>query len=191
MMRPPLRVRSTVINNIRLYTGLPPAERYNIVIVPFTPETSLSHCPRCGKAVKTEARFCAMCGLSLAPGHNNTHAPGTIPHPNASPTPEDHAPVTEAANLFYRTESAWGGKRLLGTENIGVVLINTGYPLRNVIFRVQGFDDKGNELFSVNHEVKHLEQDRPATVEVASYDIPSAPADIRVSLMSAEFASID
>lgn len=153
--------------------------------------TSVANCPRCGRSTKTDANFCAMCGLSLAPGINNTHAPGTIPHPTPSAPPENHAPVTDAADIYYRTESAWGGQRLLGTENIGVILHNTGYPLRNVIFRVQGFDDTNNEIFNVKQELKTLRQNEPTTLEVASYDIPSAPTDIRVSLVSADFAPVD
>ncbi len=132
-----------------------------------------------------------MCGLSLTPGVNNTLAPGTIAHPHPSPTPENHEPVADATNLHYRTESAWGGQRLLGTENIGVVIHNTGYPLRNVILRIRGFDDKKTEIFSVDSEMKRLETDEPTTTEVASYDIPSAPEGITVSLVSADFAPFD
>lgn len=148
-------------------------------------------CPRCGSANTPAARYCARCGLSLTTAIGGTPEAGRIRHPNALPAPAGYEPFADAADLYWHWESAWGGKRLLGTESIGVLLFNAGYPLSNVTVQITGESQTGRRLFEVQQTAEELPRGEPVMVEVASYDIPSPPERLRVSLVSAEFGAVD
>ena len=83
--------------------------------------------------------------------------------------------------------SAWGGARLLGTENVGVTLFNAGYPLRAVELIVEGVDDAGKSLFRLRHLLDRLPRRTEMEFEVPSYEMADDTANLRVELASAEY----
>lgn len=91
-------------------------------------------------------------------------------------------------HLYYRFESAWGGQRLLDTEGIGLVLLNGGYALRDVVVNVQGQSTDGAMLFEGEYSVPELPRGKETLAEVPSYDVPDRVAALKVSLVSASFA---
>jgi hypothetical protein len=117
--------------------------------------------------------------------------PGQIRHPEPLPAPEGFEPIRKAADLYHYSESAWGGRRLLGTENIGFRVFNAGYPLRDVTLSIRGEDDGGSQIFAVEHTVEELPRGEQVTLEVASYEIPAEPKRLTVTLVSAEFYPVD
>lgn len=145
------------------------------------------HCPRCDAGTSPEGKFCAQCGLSLI-GIEGEPVAGQTRHPNPLAVPDEYQLIDDAVDLYFRFESAWGGKRLSGTENIGVVLLNTGYPLREVTLRVRGHDEAGQELFSVEQTADELPRGEPAQIEIASYEIPADLRRLDVTLVSAAFS---
>ncbi len=147
-------------------------------------------CPRCQTRTPAPARFCARCGLALSGGPFGPPAAGRVRHPSPLAIPDDLEPVDGAVQLYFATESAWGGRRLLGTENIGLRLLNAGYAMRDVRLRVRGVDAAGREVLAI--ELAAPEWPRgPLTLEVPSYEIREAPAQLKVTLVSAEFAPVD
>ena len=148
-------------------------------------------CPRCRQTNLNVARFCGQCGLSLEPGVEGKREAGRVRHPDPLVIPDGCERIINAADVYYRTESAWGGRRLSGTENIGVILYNVGYPLREVVLMVRGYDGEGSELFAVEQVVDELPRGDRVTVEIASYEIPSPPERLSVALVSAEFVQIE
>ena len=148
-------------------------------------------CPRCRQSNPDVARFCGRCGLSLEPGVDGKREAGWVRHPDPLVIPEGCERIANAADLYYRTESAWGGRRLSGTENIGVILYNVGYPLCEAVLLVRGSDSEGNELFAVEQVADELPRGERVTVEIASYEIPSPPERLSVALVSAEFVQIE
>ncbi len=148
------------------------------------------HCPRCDAETTPEAKFCARCGLSLTGLHGKAVA-GQTRHPSPLAVPDEYELIGGAVDLYFRTESAWGGKRLSGRESIGVVLLNTGYPLCGVTIKVRGEDQAGKELFAIERTADDLPRGEPVTVEVPSYEITAEPARLVVLLVSAAFSPID
>lgn len=146
-------------------------------------------CPRCRADNRPAARFCARCGLSLSPGPGGSLAPGRVRHPDALPAPAGFRPCGDAANLYFRWESAWGGSTLLGTESIAVTLFNGGYALEAVVLTLEGRDETGGQLFAVEHTVEDLPAGKQVNVEIPSYEIPAPAKELMVSLVSAEFAA--
>ena len=144
-------------------------------------------CPRCQSVNRPVARFCANCGLALGTGLDGPSEAGRIRHPEPLAPPEGFELCQQAAELYYHLEAAWGGERLLGTESIGVVLFNAGYPLQEVVLNVRGADDSGKELFSVEHAVQDLPRGEQVKIEVPSYELPAPMRVLSVSLVSAEF----
>ena len=143
-------------------------------------------CPRCQTVLRPAARFCGRCGLLLESVGTELVA-GRIRHPNPLPPPESFQPCGEAADLYYRWESAWGGSMLLGTEGIAVFLFSGGYPLRQVVLRIEGADDQGRQLLAVQRTVDDLPRGRQIRLELASYELPAPVRSIGASLVSAEF----
>lgn len=137
-----------------------------------------------------QARFCARCGLSLVGGASGPPLAGRVRHPNPLAIPDEYELVEDAVQLYFATESVWGGRRLLGTENIGLRLLNVGYSLRNVHVRVRGVDEAGREVLSVELCAPELPRGT-LLLEVPSYEIKEAPAKLRVAMVSAEFAPVD
>ncbi|GAG15174.1 unnamed protein product [marine sediment metagenome] len=128
--------------------------------------------------------------MSLAPGIRGTPVAGQVRHPEPLSVPADFEPIGDAADLYFRSESAWGGQRLLSTESIGVVVLNTGYSLREATFRVRGEDADGKQLFSVEQATEELPRGEEIKLEIASYEIPSGPERLSVALVSAEFSPV-
>lgn len=144
-------------------------------------------CPRCQSVNRPVARFCANCGLALGTGLDGPSEAGHIRHPEPLAPPEGFELCQRAAELYFRCEAAWGGERLLGTESIGVVLFNAGYPLQEVVLQVRGEDDSGKELFAVEQTVQVLPRGEEVNIEVPSYELPAPMRVLSVWLVSAEF----
>ncbi len=144
-------------------------------------------CPRCRADNRPQARFCARCGLSLSPSPGGSLVPGRVRHPEALPAPEGFSPCGDAANLYFRWESAWGGSPLLGTESLRVTLFNGGYPLSAVVLRLEGRDGTGAEVFAIEHTAEQLSRGQEMNIEIPSYEIPAPAQELAVSLISAAF----
>ena len=86
--------------------------------------------------------------------------------------------------------SVWPGT-MSGTENIGVILYNIGYPLCEVVLMLRGSDGEGTELFAVEQVANELPRGERVTVEIASYEIPSPPRRLSVALVSAAFVQFE
>lgn len=147
-------------------------------------ETMDRTCRDCGARNLAMAQFCARCGSAIAVGPATV---GRAPHPNPAPVPEGYRRCGQATDLYYRVGSAWGGSRLLGTENVGISLFNAGYPLENARLRVDGLDDSGKRLFSVEPSVEFLPQGEAVEVEIPSYEITEPAEELNVTLVSAEY----
>jgi hypothetical protein len=145
-------------------------------------------CPRCHTANRDISRFCARCGLSLAVGVDGTRRPGRVRHPRPTPVPPGYLPCDGAADLHYRMESSLGGKALIGTEGVNVVVLNAGYALREVVLCVRGQGEAGRELFSVERTLDEVPQGQEVSLEVPSYELPAPLRELKLALVSAEFA---
>lgn len=147
-------------------------------------ETMDRTCPDCGARNLAVAQFCARCGSAIAVGPATV---GRAPHPSPAPVPEGYRRCGQATDLYYRVGSAWGGERLLGTENIGIYLFNAGYPLQEVRLRVDGLDAGGKAVFSVEPAVERLPPGEVVWIEIPSYEIAEPAEELRVTLVSAEY----
>ncbi|MFQ5423089.1 MAG: hypothetical protein ACE5F9_03830 [Phycisphaerae bacterium] len=146
-------------------------------------------CPRCRFANRSEARFCARCGLTLdlVPGLPRTA--GHVKHPQPEAVPEQFERCNAAEDLYFRWKAAWGNGTFLGTEPIALTLFNAGYPLESVELKVEGTDGDGTTAFAVVLQTPALPRGRQVGLEVSSYEL-SRPVDgLTVSLVSAEFGS--
>ena len=141
-------------------------------------------CPHCGAENLSVARFCARCGHAIAAGPNTV---GRAAHPSPEAVADGYRKCDRSADLYFRTESAWGGSRLLATENLGLVLLNAGYPLKEAVLRIEGLNGSGQALYEVEHTVEQLPRGKETTVEIPSYEMTEPANDIRVSLVSAEY----
>jgi hypothetical protein len=139
------------------------------------------------------ARFCACCGLPLTAGIDGTRRPGLIAHPTPLPPPENAGwqRVADAADLYFRLESAWGGQRVLDTENIGLLIFNAGYPLQEIVVNVTPAADAGAEPFAADYQIPALPRGQSTSVEIPSWEMRSAMEEVQVRLVSAEFAAED
>lgn len=145
-------------------------------------------CPRCQTSIRGEARFCAKCGLPLTTEDGVISRAGYIRHRYPIPPSPGYEAFESGIDLYYRFESAWGGQRLLDTEGIGLVLLNGGYGLQDVVVRVEGRNASGRTLFDGEYAVPELPRGKETTVEVPSYDVPEPVGALFVSLVSASFA---
>jgi len=130
------------------------------------------------------AHFCAQCGCPL---DDSPQTVGRVGHPTPAAVPTGFRRCDLAADLYYRMGSAWGGTRLLGTENVGVAVFNAGYPLRQVEFIVEGLDAAGASIFRLRQKLGRLPRRAETVFEVPSYELTDATADLRVELASAEY----
>lgn len=144
-------------------------------------------CPRCRSDNRGPARFCAHCGLSLTSSLNGTNEPGKIRHPQPLPAPAGFAPVTDAADLFYKLESAWGGQRVLDTENIGLLIFNAGYPLREVTIRATAESVSDAKPFAAEYAIAELTRGKSVRLEISSWEMPDSVKTPAIRLGSAEF----
>lgn len=147
---------------------------------------SPKRCPRCDASNLAAAHYCARCGMSLSEDALLLR-PGQVRDPSAAAAPGGYRPVRDAANLSYRLESAWGGRRVLGTENVGLVLRNDGYALRDIVLRLRLLDARGAELRRLEQTLRELDRGQEAHAEIPSYDLPDAMHEVEIDLISAEF----
>ena len=142
-------------------------------------------CPKCSKGNVALAEFCAGCGFPLG---NSKATVGRVPHPNPLPVPDGFRKVAAAADLFFGVQSAWGGKRLLATENLGITLLNVGYGLQELAIKIEGFDRAGRRIFEIERRMPLLQRGHRVEIEVPSYEIPDPPEAVDVRLVRAEYA---
>lgn len=145
-------------------------------------------CPRCQTSSPDVARYCRHCGLRLHRGATGILGAGHAAHPEPDTIPDEFRPVTGAADLHYTWESASGGRPLLGTETLQVILLNVGYDLVEVTLRVCGRDPSGQVVADITQEVPELPRARRVPVEVPSYELNAPLAALEVTLVSATFA---
>lgn len=141
-------------------------------------------CGECSGRNVGAGDFCRHCGKPLNPAHSTA---GRAVHSAPLPVPSAMSPVENAANLFFRIESAYGGPILIGTESLGIILFNGGFELRSVVIRVEGRSKNGARVLDLEKTIDHLPRGRETSVEVPSYDIHEPLHGVRVSLVSAEY----
>lgn len=149
--------------------------------------SQIDRCPRCQRRNRSEARYCAGCGLSLAPGVDGTHRAGRTRHPEPLAAPEGFERVGGSADLYCMQSSAWGGGRVSPAENIALSVFNAGFALREVVLRLadaEGIDGGWSETC----EVGELPRGARVSVEVASWRMGEGVGRLRVSLESAEYS---
>ncbi len=148
-------------------------------------------CPRCQSTNPAAARFCAQCGLVLDAALAGAAVAGRIKHPDPVATPEGFELIDNAVDLYVRWGSAWGGERLLGTENLAGRLFNAGYSLREIVVRVYGEDQSAEQTFSIDKTIEALPRGGEETIEIASWEMPSPAKRVSAALVSAEFAEAE
>jgi hypothetical protein len=144
-------------------------------------------CPRCRDISRPDARFCARCGLLLADSDGRAARPGRIEHPSSIMAGDGFRACADAADLYFRWESAWGGAMLSGTESVKLELFNGGYPLMAAELEINGVDGDGRQVLCTRQTVDHLPRGRHVCIEVPSYELPAPVTDLCVSLVTAEF----
>jgi len=142
-------------------------------------------CPKCKKGNVALAEFCAACGFPLGGAEG---AVGRVSHPQPLPVPDGFRKVAATADLYFGIHSAWGGKRLLTTENLGITLLNVGYGLQELALQIEGFDQQGKRLFVIERRLPLLQRGGRVEIEVPSYEIPDPPEAVDVRLVRAEYA---
>jgi hypothetical protein len=146
-------------------------------------------CPRCLAGNLSSARYCARCGLDLGPDAEDAPRPGQIRHPNPLVVDDGFKPCSNAVDVYFQWESAWGGTVLLGIEALAVVLFNAGYPLCKIEIEVRGEQPAGTQVFVVQHALETLPRGETVRTEIPSYELPGPADTLTVSLLSAEYAS--
>jgi hypothetical protein len=144
-------------------------------------------CPRCFAANPDVARYCRQCGLLLVAGTSGFLGAGQVAHPAPLEAPVGYERFENARDLFYHWEAAWGGQVLLGTETLGVTLFNAGYPLAEVVLRLEGENDAGGKVFEVRRELASWPRGEPIKLEIASWELPDRARRLRLTLVSAQF----
>ncbi len=146
-------------------------------------------CPRCNTSNRVVARYCRRCGLWLEPlAQGGSLPPGRWPHPAALPPPSGCAPIERSAQLWWRSESAFGGRTLLPTEGLRIALFNGGYTLEEVALEILGADQAGRQACRCTEQIERIEQGRLLTVELPSYEIQRPLRALRLRLLAARFA---
>jgi len=120
---------------------------------------------------------------------DGTQRAGRIRDAHPAAVPAGYVPIDDAANLYFRWESAFGGELMLGTEGVQISVFNAGYPLRDVLVEVRGEGRDGQELFVLEQPIADLHRGGRASFEVGSYLIPAPLRVVRVGLLGAEFGS--
>lgn len=142
-----------------------------------------SACPRCRAILPSHARYCPRCGLP----QGAAAVAGRVGAPDPRPAPAGFSACDDAVQLYFRAESAYGGRPLIGTEGLRIELFNAGYGIAEVEVELLALDAGGTELFSRRCSVDALPSGQTRAVELPSYELPSPIADIRVRLVSAAF----
>lgn len=142
-------------------------------------------CPRCRFENPPAASFCARCGLLLAAGDPR---PGRIGHPQPVAAPDGFEPVCDAADLYWRCESALGGRPLIGTEGLRIELFEAGYSLRDLRLHITGFGAGAKTVLDQHVHVPRVGRGETVVVEVPSYELSDALERVELRLLGAEFA---
>lgn len=142
-------------------------------------------CSSCGRGNVAVAEFCRFCGQPLG---DSPATVGRVSHPNPISTPDGYRRVNSSADLYFQVGSAWGGRRLLATENLGLTFFNAGFSLKEVEISVDGYDKSGGRLFELPRAVESLDRGERLSIEVPSYDIPEPPHEVDVRLVEAKYA---
>lgn len=149
------------------------------------PQAGGPYCDRCREPARPGAMYCPRCGDPLRLAGMAASA--------RSPAPSSEAPGAKgcswrtcdnAADVQYRWGSAWGGQRLLGTENIEVTIINRGRPLRSVVVEVRGRSANGLLPVRMFQEIEELPRNREVRFELASYEMPDEIEELNLSIVS-------
>ena len=127
----------------------------------------------------------------VLPGDSADLTPGKVPDPRALPIPAGFVPCGDAADLFLRSESAWGDAPIIGTEPLAVSVFNRGYGLTEVRLRIRAFDAGGRVLADLEREIAELPRGTTTVVEIPSYELPHPATRVEASLVSAEFQPAD
>ncbi|MCB9852615.1 MAG: zinc ribbon domain-containing protein [Phycisphaerales bacterium] len=142
-------------------------------------------CGECGANNVPVAHFCSQCGQPLDASPRTV---GRTPHPVPANVPEGYRKCDRAADLHFKVGSAWGGTRLLGTENLGITVFNAGYGLEQVEIRVTGQNSEGRDVFEFRQVLASVPRRAELSFEVPSYEISEPPSDVRVELISAVYS---
>lgn len=146
-------------------------------------------CPRCGHRNPPVGRFCGYCGLRLEPGPEGLRGAGQVRHRKPLAMPEAFEPIRDAVDLYFRWQAVGGGKPLLGTEPLEVVVFNGGYDLSNVELAVGGIGRDDGQVFTTSRLLPRLARGQQQTIEIPSWEMPDRVVRITVALRSAEFAA--
>ena len=144
-------------------------------------------CPRCRFQNRPPAKFCASCGLSLAPGVDGSHDPGRVAQPQPAAPPAGFNPCANAAQLYFSWESSLGGSTLIGTEGLQVSLFNAGYGLVEATLSLRGEGRDSAIVLEREYSVEQLPRGQIVTLEVPSYDLGGPLRVLRATLVAARF----
>ncbi|GJQ26838.1 MAG: hypothetical protein HBSAPP02_18700 [Phycisphaerae bacterium] len=149
------------------------------------PQAGGPYCDRCRESARPGAMYCPRCGEPL--GLAGMTASATAPAPSSeAPGAKGSSwrACDNAADVQYRWGSAWGGQRLLGTENIEVAIINRGRPLRSVVLEIRGRSPNGLPPVRMFQEIEELPRNREVRFELASYEMPDEIEELNLSIVS-------
>jgi hypothetical protein len=137
--------------------------------------------------------YCSRCGESLPAvpmpneaawrGVKKTNVESAGSQPGAS-TGGGWRSCDNAADVKYRWGSAWGGRRLLGTENIEVSVVNHGAKLGGVVLELRGLRRGGGKAVRLFQEIGDMPPGREVSFELASYELPDDVEDLVVSIVT-------
>ncbi|QDV90481.1 hypothetical protein RAS2_15600 [Phycisphaerae bacterium RAS2] len=143
------------------------------------------YCEGCKESARPGAMYCPRCGepLKLA-GMADSSVAQKPAHSGLKAKSPNWQACDNAADVQYRWGSAWGGPRLLGTENIEVAIVNRGRPLRSVVLEVRGRSANGLPPVRMFQEIEELPPNREVRFELASYEMPDEIEELSLSIVS-------
>ena len=142
------------------------------------------NCANCGAQGPEPAKYCGQCGHPLG---DNPATGGRAAHPTPVPPPDGFEQCPDAPSLFVKTESSYGGQRLLGTEGINLHVWNAGYSLVDVRLRVEGIDETARAFKWTADAIKRIPRGQAVTVEVPSWVFENPVEQISIKLESADY----
>lgn len=101
--------------------------------------------------------------------------------------PEGFEPVADAADLYWRCESALGGRPLIGTEGLRIELFEAGYPLSDLRLHIRGFGAGGETVLDQQIRIARIGRGGTVAVEVPSYDVADVLERVELRLLGARF----
>lgn len=162
-----------------LYSGRSGPKSYTLV-GSFEKESMSQRCPKCHRIVRELARYCARCGQSLS-GSADANSEGRAALPLLSP-PLGFSVCDGACEVSYKWESNWGGRSLLSTETLAVLLFNAGETRADVFLKITAMDARGRTLATLRPTAALLPRGETVRVEVPSYELPDEIASFKVVL---------